>query len=172
MEIDKSGNFKVTSYESFGKLLLEVMYSNMVDERITRVQHHLGVILLDNLLNDEFSDIEIEDVNYRSPILYADTAKDMAEKSINHARNKEIEFVFKQELLDGLELIALREATDLPTLRAEIEVVSFAAEIGYMNERGVYVDSQDVELVKEEIELAEASEIFLEMLHKYRSEKK
>jgi len=172
MELDKAGNFKVTSHESFGKLLLEVMYSNMIDDRITRVQRHLGALLMENLLKDEFSDFEIEYIDSHRPQLYADPAKDIAEKSIIHARNKEVDFVFGEEFLEGLELISLREATDLPTLRAEIEVVSVAAEIGYMNERGVYIDSQDVELVKEEIEQAEASEIFLGMLHKYRTENK
>jgi hypothetical protein len=159
---------KVSTAEPFGQLLLELMHGQSYDNDIYKVQRRVGELLISSYINTKAEDAEFFGVESEMPIFSEDIAKDMAIKIFAHARVNDIDMEFSEEYFDGLERISEREANDLPELRAEREVVAVAAEMGYIDRFGMPTDSQDIQMVDEEIEQAEAAIIVLEMLKKYK----
>lgn len=164
-------SFKVSTREPFGKLLLELMHGQSHDPAIFAVQKHVGAILLSAYIDDTVEDKD----NYEHPsrgIIDQDIAKDITLKVYSYANNNNIDMVFGEQYFEGLERISAREAKDLPELFAEREVVAVAAELGYVDRFGFFIGDQDIEMVDEEIEQAQASIEVLELLKKYRGKAK
>jgi len=172
MEVNPKENIiTVKSTEPFGKLLLELMHGRSIDERILHVQYRVGAVLVEAYIDSEITDLEKLGPNNFREILHTDVARDLAMKAEVHARNSEVPIEFYEEHFDGLIEISNREVRDLPNLRAELEVVSVAAGLGYVPDVGFMVDDQDISMVQEEIEQAEAAELIISIIRKLREGK-
>lgn len=171
MEIDKkSGEFKVSSTEPFGKLLIELMYSRPLDESIHETQKRIGEILLSSYIGDRLQYTDDFGIETEKTLIHEDISRDISEKAQIHAKNSSIEMSFNKDYYDGLEKIAAREVKDLDDLYAERAIVTIAFENGITSQDGILVDEQDLELIEEEIEQAEAAKQALEMINKHKKE--
>ena len=169
MEINKdSKHFIVVSDEPFGQLLLEVMYSRSVDDRVLVVQRHIGNMLVEAYLDDTIDYAENFGMLGEKIILHNDIGRDLAMKAEVHARNHEVTMTFNEVHFDGLEQLALREIKDLPGLMAEREIIGVALEIGYESASGHIIDEQDIAMIDEEITQAEASKVVIRILKELR----
>lgn len=164
-------SFKVSTREPFGKLLLELMHGQSHDPAIFEVQKHVGSILLSAYIDDRIGDEDNIGLPSRG-IIDNDIAKDITIKVHSFAKNMDIDMVFSEQYFEGLERISAREAKDLPELFAEREVVAVAAELGYVDRFGFFIGDQDIEMVDEEIEQAQAAVEVLELLKKYHGKAK
>jgi len=165
-------SFKVSTKEPFGKLLLELMHGQSYEPSIHKVQKHVGTMLLSAYIDNKVDDAEHFGIDSETPIIEDDIAKDIATKVVVFANNNDVDMVFDDEYFEGLEKISIREAKDLPELIAEREVVAVAAEMGYIDRFGVYVDDQDVKMVEEEIEQAKAALQVLDLLKTFKNRSK
>lgn len=172
MEIDKKAKaFNVTSSEPFGRLLVELMQNNSYEDEINKTLRKVGEILISSYLENEIDSVNEFGLNTDRRVLYKDIAKDMATKAEVHARNTEIAMRFPEEFFEGLARIAIREIKELPGLYSEREIVQIAVDKCITNAYGEFYDDQDLELIDEEIQQAEASREFMDLLRKYRKRK-
>ncbi len=169
MEIDKSSEkFNVLSTEPFGRLLLDIMQGKSHDESIYGTQKKIGQILLVSYLDKEIEDQENFKGDNARAQLHSDIAVDMSIKALLNSKNHDVLMSFEKEYFDGLEKIASRKSSILYDLYTELEIVSVAYENDIASQEGILVDEQDLDLIKEEIEQAEAAKKVLDMIRKYR----
>jgi hypothetical protein len=171
MEMDKkTRSFSVTSNEAFGRLLVELMHNNSNEIDIKNTLRRVGEIVVRSYLEDEADELEELGFNDTRPLVFDDLARDTKLKAEIHARNSEITMKFSEEYFEGLARIAIREIKDLPDLYNEKEITQIAVDKCLLNEYGQFYDDQDLNMIDEEIQQAEASKEFMLMLRDYRQQ--
>lgn len=165
MDIDPvEKKFKVHSTEPFGKILIDQMRRKSDDQDVLALQYRVGKMLLDAYFESEIENAEHNGPYVDRKIISNDVARDISIKTIINARNADVEIVLGEEYFDGIEKLSISKARNLDMLVAEREVLSVAANIGYLDEFGVPADDQDLSLINEEIEEAEAAVEALDLI--------
>lgn len=153
----------INTAEPFGGVLIEQMYRQYHTDTEESTLAYIGSVLAKKYFEDIFDNIGLTKLK-----IHDDIAKDISQKIIIHALSNPIDIEFSEEYFDGLEMIAMNRAEELRELEAELKVTELASEINYVNFDGVAVDSQDIDIISEEIEQAKAAKIALDIIRKSR----
>lgn len=164
--------FRVKTTESFGRLLLDLLYLRSEDTRILKIQRFVGRSVLEAYIDVQIGlcDKGIFDEHVRD-IKDNDIGSYIATRAEDYARNNSIELSFNDDYLDGLCAIAENEVDDLPKLIKEREFALVITNLVDNNSNANRYDEIELQMIDDEIEQAKSAYEVLELINKNKGQK-